>query len=50
MLPLYKQAEKHRQENEKLREELAKGQATGATSEDIAYWRKKYEVLLASVE
>ncbi|PVI04739.1 hypothetical protein DM02DRAFT_651451 [Periconia macrospinosa] len=51
MLPIYKQADEHRKENEELKEKLlehemnkAKGKAS--TGNESAYWRSRYEELL----
>ncbi|KAF2686923.1 hypothetical protein K458DRAFT_297360 [Lentithecium fluviatile CBS 122367] len=57
MQPVYEQAEKIRQENKELKKELAKVQSNGGTSgtggdggsTDVAYWKAKYEALLARV-
>jgi len=53
LLPLSKQADAYRQENEQLKAQLAaKGQSNGggAAASDVAYWRDKYDELLTSLD
>jgi hypothetical protein len=51
LLPLSKRADAYRQENEQLKASLAaKDQSSGGSGADAAYWRNKYDELLASLD
>lgn len=61
MLPMYKEAEKYKQDAQDkeihvtdLKQQLATAKAfqsngMGAAGEDSAYWKQKYETLLTSI-
>lgn len=54
MLPLYKQADQLRKENDELKQKLSgqgpSAQSNGVADGEVAYWKNRYETLLANMD